>query len=209
MHDLNLDSNGNLWIADSKNNLVRVLFDPAHAPAVGAPAAGQPPAGTARRAAPAGGRHGAAAGPGQSGYWMLGNDGKIFPFGDATSLGDPSATLPAGTKAVHIEPTPTTKGYWIIDEDGDVYAYGDATHPAVRRRFLRPKEKVTSLSATPTGQGLLDLHHQGPGLHVRRRQAVRRPGQARPQRPRPELGGHPHRQGLLHGGLRRRRVRLR
>jgi hypothetical protein len=37
MHDLNLDKDGNLWIADSKNNRVRVVFDPAHAPA-GTPA---------------------------------------------------------------------------------------------------------------------------------------------------------------------------
>jgi len=50
MHDLNLDKDGNLWIADSKNNRVRVVFDPAHAPA-GTPAGGaagqapqQPPA---------------------------------------------------------------------------------------------------------------------------------------------------------------------
>jgi sugar lactone lactonase YvrE len=33
IHDLNLDKDGNLWIADSKNNRVRVVFDPAHAPA--------------------------------------------------------------------------------------------------------------------------------------------------------------------------------
>jgi sugar lactone lactonase YvrE len=37
IHDLNLDKDGNLWIADSKNNRVRVVFDPAHAPA-GTPA---------------------------------------------------------------------------------------------------------------------------------------------------------------------------
>src|SRR5581483_10145832 len=78
MHDLAVDSADNLWIADSKNNLVRVIFDPAGAgatvpgttpPPAGQPPAGQPPAGTP-------------AGPRQSGYWMLGSDGKIFPFGD-------------------------------------------------------------------------------------------------------------------------------
>src|SRR5438270_10959850 len=39
IHDLNLDKDGNLWIADSKNNRVRVVVDPAHAPA-GNPGAG-------------------------------------------------------------------------------------------------------------------------------------------------------------------------
>ena len=37
IHDLNIDSDGNLWIADSKNNLVRVVFDPAHASALDTP----------------------------------------------------------------------------------------------------------------------------------------------------------------------------
>src|SRR5438270_597776 len=34
IHDLNLDKDGNLWIADSKHNRIRVVFDPAPAPAV-------------------------------------------------------------------------------------------------------------------------------------------------------------------------------
>ena len=156
MHDLAVDEAGNLWIADSKNNLVRVVFDAAHAPALGAPAppaqppAGQPPAGQP----PAGGGPGATAGPRQSGYWMLGNDGKVFPFGDAKSMGDASAALPPGIKAMHIEPTPTAKGYWIVNEDGAVYAFGDA--PAlgnVAAGALGPKERATSLNSTPSGKG--------------------------------------------------------
>jgi sugar lactone lactonase YvrE len=151
MHDLAVDSAGNLWIADSKNNLVRVVFDPAHAaagaapPPSGQPPAGQPPATSAPEATTA---------PRQSGYWMLGSDGKVFPFGDARSMGDAGAALPAGSKAMHIEPTPTAKGYWIVNDDGLVYAFGDA--PAlgnVDTSGFGKNEKVTSLNSTPSGKG--------------------------------------------------------
>ena len=152
MHDIAIDPSGNLWIADSKNNLVRVVFDPGHAPALGAtPPAGQPPAGQPPAGQPPAG---ATATPGQSGYWMLGSDGKVFPFGDAKSMGDPGASLPAGTKAVHIEPTPTAKGYWIVNDDGAVFSYGDATPLGnVDAGALRPNERVTSLNSTPSGKG--------------------------------------------------------
>ncbi|MDQ1491793.1 MAG: trimeric autotransporter adhesin [Actinomycetota bacterium] len=152
MHDLAVDSAGNLWIADSKNNLVRVVFDPAHAAAVdpgaapspaSTPPAGSPPPGATANGAPT-----------KSGYWMLGAEGKIFPFGDAKSMGDPSAAMPADTKATRLEPTPTAAGYWVLNEAGSVYAYGDA--PAlggVNAGDLGAHEKATSLSATPSGKG--------------------------------------------------------
>jgi hypothetical protein len=40
LHELNLDGHGDLWIADSKNNRVRVVTDPGHAPATNS---GSPP----------------------------------------------------------------------------------------------------------------------------------------------------------------------
>jgi ribosomal protein L24E len=153
MHDIAIDSAGNLWIADSKNNLVRVVFDAAHAASLGAAGPSAPPGGQAPTGPPASGGP-ATTGSGQSGYWMLGSDGKIFPFGDAKSMGDASAALPAGTKAMHIEPTPTAKGYWIVNEDGLVYAFGDAPSLGnVDAAALRPNERVTSLNSTPTGKG--------------------------------------------------------
>jgi sugar lactone lactonase YvrE len=54
IHEINLDGNANLWIADSKNNRVRVISDPAHAPS-GNPGSAPPnaePSPTTTTAAP-------------------------------------------------------------------------------------------------------------------------------------------------------------
>ena len=80
MHDVAVDSAGNLWIADSKNNLVRVIFDPADAPALGAPAPPSQPPASGPPGVAAAGRHRPPGRAGQSGYWMLGNDGRIYPL---------------------------------------------------------------------------------------------------------------------------------
>jgi sugar lactone lactonase YvrE len=43
IHDLNLGRDGTLWIADSKNNRVRVVSDPGHAPAANSQPSSAPP----------------------------------------------------------------------------------------------------------------------------------------------------------------------
>jgi protocatechuate 3,4-dioxygenase beta subunit len=89
----------------------------------------------------------------RSGYWALGADGRVYPFGDAAILGDPSALL-GGATAVHLEPTPTGNGYWVVDSQGRVYTYGDAAdHGRTDPGRLDKGETVTSLSTTPTGRG--------------------------------------------------------
>jgi hypothetical protein len=89
----------------------------------------------------------------RSGYWALGADGRVYPFGDAGTLGDASAVL-GGATAVHLEPTPSGNGYWVVDSQGRVSSYGDASdHGHVSPAQLGKGETVTSLSATPTGAG--------------------------------------------------------
>ena len=85
-----------------------------------------------------------------TGYWMLGGDGKVYPFGSAKALGDG----PAGAAAVDLEPTPSGAGYWILSADGRVTPAGDASALGnLDTGRLAPGEQVTSLSATPTGKG--------------------------------------------------------
>ena len=88
--------------------------------------------------------------PPPSGYWMLGRDGHVYPFGDARTFGNLPPT--PGPEAVDLEPTPDHQGYWIVNSAGAVFAFGDAPYlggnPA-----LPPGETVSSISATPDGQG--------------------------------------------------------
>jgi hypothetical protein len=91
----------------------------------------------------------AATGAAPSGYWMVGSDGRVYPFGDATDLGNPA--LPAGARATHIEPAPDGGGYYVLDDRGDVFAFGHAA--SLGNAALAPGETAVSLSATPSGQG--------------------------------------------------------
>jgi ribosomal protein L24E len=89
---------------------------------------------------------------GRNGYWMLGEDGKVYPFGDSKVL--PGPAMPASAKAMDLEVSPTGNGYWIVDGAGNVYGYGDAVAlGGVPGGSLATGETVTSLSATPTGKG--------------------------------------------------------
>jgi sugar lactone lactonase YvrE len=148
LHDIAYNSaDGSLWIADSKNNRVRAITDASNAPGAVIPTFTTTTQPANVTPVPV---------PGKSGYWMLGEDGKVFAFGDAknASFGDASGQIPSGAKAVHIEPTPSGKGYWINDDKGGVYAFGDAAKlGGVDASALQNNEKVTSLSTTPSGAG--------------------------------------------------------
>jgi hypothetical protein len=89
---------------------------------------------------------------GGSGYWMVGADGKVFPFGAARAMGD--AQPAPGAETVDIEPTPARDGYWVVDSAGTVTARGSAPPlGSVAAGTLGAGEQVTSLSATPSGHG--------------------------------------------------------
>jgi hypothetical protein len=95
----------------------------------------------------------------RAGYWMLGDDGTVYGFGDATVFPGPARTPPTGPPspgcsgsigpAVDIEPTPTHRGYWIIDRWGNLRTCGDASGVFQGKITLNPGEEVVSLSAVP------------------------------------------------------------
>jgi hypothetical protein len=95
------------------------------------------------------------------GYWMLGSEGKVYPFGAAAAFGDGAPGVPA----VQLEPTPSGRGYWVLEADGRVRNLGDA--PPLGNAdlaALSPGETVSSLSATPTGEGYWIFTNRGRAL---------------------------------------------
>ncbi|MGH9000294.1 MAG: hypothetical protein ACRDY7_13000 [Acidimicrobiia bacterium] len=128
------------------------------------PPGGNPGGGNPGGGNPGNGSGGPVGGAIRSGYWMLGSDGRVFPFGDARALGHATTHLGAA-KAVDLEPTPTGAGYWIVDDAGRVFSYGDAVYRGgVDPARLAPGEGVTSLSTTPTGDGYWIFTSRGRAL---------------------------------------------
>jgi len=85
------------------------------------------------------------------GYWMVGANGQVYPFGASRALGDALGAAGRGG-AVHVEPTPSGNGYWVLDAAGDVYAFGDASQLG-NATGMAAGEWATSMSATPSGHG--------------------------------------------------------
>ena len=90
----------------------------------------------------------------QTGYWMLGADGHIYPFGNAQQLGNATGT------PVAIAPRGDGTGYWITDAQGRVSHFGTAVTHGLQP-VLRPREHVTTISATHTGNGYWLFTNQG------------------------------------------------
>ncbi|MHB8330450.1 MAG: hypothetical protein ACYDD6_12650, partial [Acidimicrobiales bacterium] len=68
---------------------------------------------------------GVAATPDGRGYWMVGNDGGVFAFGDAPFLGSTSAITPM-SPVTGITATPDGRGYWLLQPDDWNYAFSDS-----------------------------------------------------------------------------------
>jgi hypothetical protein len=66
-----------------------------------------------------------AATPDRDGYWLVGSDGGVFSFGDATFHGS-AAGLALNKPIVGIATTADGRGYLLVAADGGVFTFGDA-----------------------------------------------------------------------------------
>ena len=115
-----------------------VAGGPGSTPTPAAP--GHAPAGDSLRAAAALG----------GGYWLVGADGNVYPFG-VPSHGSLSGAPPA-RPIVGAAATPGGGGYWLVGTDGGVFSFGDA-------RFfgstgsMRLNKPIVGMAASPAGHG--------------------------------------------------------
>jgi hypothetical protein len=59
------------------------------------------------------------------GYWLLGSDGGVFSYGDASFYGS-TGNLVLNAPALQMVSTPDSRGYWFVASDGGIFSYGDA-----------------------------------------------------------------------------------
>jgi hypothetical protein len=65
--------------------------------------------------------------PTGDGYWVLGEDGGVFCFGDASFWGSvPGRGVPWARPARAIVGSGTGQGYLVVSDTGIVHAFGDA-----------------------------------------------------------------------------------
>jgi hypothetical protein len=92
------------------------------------------------------------------GYWAIGSDGKVYNFGDAPKLGEPSSP---GNLVIDIEAAPHGTGYWTLDSNGTVSAFGPVLYGSLSATDLKAGEKAVSMSGTKTGAGYWIFTNKG------------------------------------------------
>jgi hypothetical protein len=84
------------------------------------------------------------------GYFMVGSDGGVFTFGDATFEGSCPGIGGCSGAGVAVIPDATGNGYWLVTATGHVYTFGDAPYYGAPGPQGSP---VTSAVRTTDGGG--------------------------------------------------------
>ncbi len=96
---------------------------------------------------------------GTSGYWLLGSDGGILPFGSAVSYGSMGGK-PLNEPVVGMAAVPGGGGYWEVASDGGIFSFGSATfHGSMGGKPLN--EPVVGMAAVPGGGGYWEVASDG------------------------------------------------
>jgi hypothetical protein len=91
------------------------------------------------------------AGHAGKGYWLVGSDGSVHNYGDASNDGSASGTH-LNAPIVGAASTPDGKGYWLVAADGGVFTYGDALFYG-SAAGVHLNAPIVGIAATPDGKG--------------------------------------------------------
>jgi SpoIID/LytB domain protein len=86
-----------------------------------------------------------------TGYWIVGADGSVYPFGSAPSYGS-MVGYHLNAPVIGMAPTGDGAGYWLVGADGGIFSFGDAAFYGSTgdRRLTSP---VLGMASTRTGRG--------------------------------------------------------
>jgi N-acetylmuramoyl-L-alanine amidase-like protein len=86
-----------------------------------------------------------------SGYWTATADGRVLPFGSASSAGSMSGSA-LNAAIVGMAGTPSGEGYWLLGSDGGIFSFGDARFYGSTGN-LKLNKPVVRMAPTPSGKG--------------------------------------------------------
>jgi hypothetical protein len=93
--------------------------------------------------------------PDGKGYWMVGSDGRVFAYGDASLFTIPGSGydfIEPNKPIVGIAATQDGRGYWLVASDGGIFAFGDAGFFGSTGGIALNKP-IVGMAATPDGNG--------------------------------------------------------
>ncbi len=86
------------------------------------------------------------------GYWLVGSDGNVYPFGQVKSFGS-LAGRHLNAPVVGMVPTPDGLGYWLVAADGGVFTFGDAAFYGSLPGIGVHVSDIVGIAPTPDGHG--------------------------------------------------------
>jgi hypothetical protein len=105
-----------------------------------------------------------AATPSGKGYWLLGGDGGIFSFGDASFHGS-TGNITLNQPVVGMAATPSGHGYWLTASDGGIFSFGDATYRGSTSKSDL-QHPIAGMARTTNGRGYWLVETDGVTVHA-------------------------------------------
>jgi hypothetical protein len=106
--------------------------------------------------------------PGGHGYWLVGDDGGVFAFGDARFHGSTGNMVAKVRNLVvslavvtGIATTPDDGGYWLVTVNGGIFPFGDATYFGSLQDIGVLDAEVRAIVPTADGKGYFMISWQG------------------------------------------------